>query len=319
MEFSYQNNSTFLFWKYAKLITWFANTQLGRDYLGIPNSLNKIIKLSPNSFHEYLGEPKKDIIAVQGRFFTFDRYYEKLGLALETIENVQNYIDNFDRTKEALAYYLGLRNTYGLPRLLYTTTDFTPNTGEGRVDRGNDVSWAACRDAASGTVTNANVFIYIDDAFYQVRGFLPFDTSSIGGGSTITAGVNTVKVYRDDAIFAFSNGRTLTAHWIQTSQASNTALVIGDYSLVTFVSGGSFTLASTTNNTYSTVTLNATGDGWISKTAHTKLGLISNLDLNNTEPGVGAPDICAFQKRGDANPPTLSVTYILSTGFFVFM
>jgi len=175
-----------IFRKYAHLVTWFANTHLGRDYLSIPNSLGKIVKLSPNSFHEYLGQPTKDTIAIQGRFYTFDRYYEKLGLALETIDNVLNYIENFDRAKEALAYYLGLRHTYGLPRLLYTVGTFNPNTGEGRIDRGNDATWAECRDAAIGSSTSANVMIYIDDTFYLVRGFLPFDTSSIGAGSTIT-------------------------------------------------------------------------------------------------------------------------------------
>ena len=313
MELCYANNPDSLFRKYAKLITWFSNTQLGRDYLSIPKSLGHIVKLSPNSFHEYLGQPKKNTIAIQGRFYTFNRYYEKLGLALETIDMAQKHITDFHHAKEALTYYLGLRHAYGLPRLLYTVATFNPNTGEGRVDRGNDVSWAACRDAATGNSTAANPMIYIDDAYYQSRAFLPFDTSSIGTNSVVSSGVNKVKVYRDDSLLAFSNGRTLTAHWIQTSQASGTALATSDYSLVTFTSGGSFTLASTSNGAYSEVTLNSTGDGWINTTGYTKLGLINHLDLNNTAPGVGSYDACAFQKHGDANPPVLTITYTTVT------
>lgn len=265
------------------------NTNEGRKLLNIQDN-NQIVKVSPNSYHLLKGFDNGNLV-LQATFFTSNRVAEK---------------------------FLPLFSPSRFYRYAYLTDPFTANTGEGRIDRGNDAAWADARGAASGNSTAATINVYASTGFYIIRSFFPIDTSSIGSGSTIVAGGNTFKVYRDDSIGSgFFNDNSTRVELVQTTQASNTSLATSDYSLITFTSGGNFTYASTSNNAYSTITLNTTADAWISTTAHTKLALIAGRDFDNSQP-TGTNQIY-FQARGGANPPTLTVTYTRPDGGFIYM
>ena len=59
-ELCYANNTRSLFRKYKHLVTEFANNQLGRDYLSIPNFRQRISLLTPQGYHLNLGEVKNE-------------------------------------------------------------------------------------------------------------------------------------------------------------------------------------------------------------------------------------------------------------------
>lgn len=265
------------------------NNKFGRSLLNITDK-GKIVKISPNSYHILKGI-KNGKPLIEATFFTSDRVAEKL---LPYVYSSQFH------------------------RFAYLTGAFTTNTGEGDIDTGNIGTWAGARGATTGA-TAATCRTYASVGFDIIRSFFPFNTASIGAGSSIVAGGNTFKLYRDDTVIALFNDDTTSFQLIQTTQASNTALAGGDFDNIAFTSGGSVNLAATSNNTYFTITLNATADGWISKTDHTKLGGILGLDLSNTQPaGVNA---IGAQNRGAANPPTLTVIYTpaMTGGYFHFM
>lgn len=180
-------------------------------------------------------------------------------------------------------------------KLGLTTSTFYPDpnvettTVDGWVDRGNRSTWTDSRDTADGVGTNDSaVTIYCNaeretSSIYSVfRDFLLFDTAIIGSGSTIssaTLDINTTDV-------GGSTGGTVFACLIQTSPASNTSLAIGDYDALTVNSPSEGATRITPNGStgVKTFTLNATGQGWISKTGITKLGIRESYDVDNTTP-----------------------------------
>lgn len=297
-----------LFKKHQWLLLNLVNTPFGREFLNIPRDKQKILKFTPNSYHKLI-KKDKDILTLKADFKTYDIYTEKLGLALTTYDLVSGKIIGFRDALEVFGRIVSGKYT----GVLHTVTPFTANTGEGRLDRGNDVVFLDARNATTANGAGAaGVGCYSATGFYLVRGYMPFDTSSITADATITAGANTIALYRDDSQdgSGFTNADSTRVELIQTTQASNTALVAGDYDNIAFTSGGNFTLASTTNATLKTLTLNSTADTWISKTAHTKLGIITGRDFDAAAP-TGSNSIW-FQDRADTNKPTLSVTYTLA-------
>jgi hypothetical protein len=160
---------------------------------------------------------------------------------------------------------------------------------------------------------------YIADPGYQiVRGFLPFDTSDLPNTATITAGVFSVYVTGtadidndgDDYIVA-----------VQTSQTSNTELVVGDYDTcgdaITNPTIGSNTsdISGIGSSAYEDFTLTATGRSWISLTSYTKLGLREGHDCLNhaiaTSVGYTRIQLSTSEEEGTSQDPKLVVTYTL--------
>lgn len=190
---------------------------------------------------------------------------------------------------------------------------FNPKTGEGSCVVVDKATWALAHDATSAdSITASNIAIATGATTYDInRIFIPFDTSTIGAGATVT-GV-TLQVYRDDTVRTFANGSTTVLHVIQTTQIDSTSLAVGDYDNITMTSGGSFTLASTSNGAYSTFTFNATGRGWINVSGNTLLALVIENDLLNSSPGTPNANEIGFQNRVAANPPILTVDYTPNT------
>lgn len=175
-------------------------------------------------------------------------------------------------------------------------------------------SWAAARDAVSSGSNNAATETSSQHAggqYWNYRVFEPFDTSALAG-ATVTAA--TLELYRDDSLEiggnGFKNSDTTTAVVVASTQASGTSYANSDYSLITFVSKGSINFASTSDGAYFSITI--TDLSIISTSGYTKLAVITGRDLSNAAP-VADNDL-TWQNRSQANPPKLTITYMVGSG-----
>jgi hypothetical protein len=201
-----------------------------------------------------------------------------------------------------------------------TTVNYYDLAGESRAYTSNQLTWAAAYSAADADGVAANLIpagSKVGAGNYSIgRAFLPFDTSLLPAGVSIQSAV--LHLYRDDSITAFSNADTTALHVVSSTEANPASLAVGDYDATGAVSGGSINLASTSNTTYFTITLNATALSWVTKAGNTLLALRISTDLTNTE--ATGNNVIAMQARADANPPYLEITYTQGgnnvTGFF---
>ena len=199
-------------------------------------------------------------------------------------------------------------------------TDFLLATGAGRAYCSNKASWSAAHDPASADATDGTHSVrssYSSTLYFIHRLFLPFDTRGIPAGSTINSA--SLKLYRDDGEYSFSNAQSTAITVVLSNEASPTSLATSDYSLPGTTSGGSINFSSTSNGSYATISLNATGLTWITANGYTLLAVRCALDISNTSPG--GDNSIGFQNRTEANPPTLTISYTppASNGaFFLF-
>jgi hypothetical protein len=303
-----QKYNMILFKKYAPLLTWFSQTQLGRDYLGISNDYKDIRLLVPNGYHRFDGGKQ-----IKATFFTRNYYEEKLLPSLQRIDELLQYIQHFEDLKTALVGNLGLsRYPEFLPRIYLATTTFTSTAGgDGNIYNDNGGSYATVRALTTGTAQPStdpvNLYASLLSSFSISRGFTPFDTSSLGAGATISSA---------DHIFTVSSvvAGTPTIHSAQSNQASGTSLAAGDYDNFTGLPGGVITSggsASASSTGQKTITLNATGRGWISLTGYSMFGLVEQGDQQNSDPG-SVDNRCSINMAENATPanrPQLTVTY----------
>jgi len=187
--------------------------------------------------------------------------------------------------------------------------------GDGNVYNDNAGTWATVKGLTTGTAAGGadpvNVYASMLSSRSLARIFLPFDTSALTSGATISAATLQFNVTQ---IFG-SNG---TLHAVQTTQADPTSLAAGDFDNIagsssTMTSGGSVAVSSTG---IKTITLDATGLTWISKTGYTLLALVEDRDLTNTDPN---PNDYRFavntnETATSGNRPLLTITYTLPGG-----
>ncbi len=156
---------------------------------------------------------------------------------------------------------------------------------------------------------------------YTYRGFLPFITSAMPGGSSVSAA--TLNVYAT-AKTNLTNDGTDYITVTQTSQATHTALVAADWDNVSgegIDSGERKDITSISTGAYLVFTLNATGRGWIkgsgqssncSATAGiTCLGLLEGHDHAGSTAEVASNSVTfsSADQTGTTQDPYLSVTY----------
>jgi len=214
-----------------------------------------------------------------------------------------------------------------LPKKVYAT-NFNAEAGDGWscYYNGGTENWATVRGAATGNCGNSTVTPMNDGASGGVgtwltgadmvndRIFFPFDTNAISDAATITAA--TLNFF----VTSTQNAQTASFTLVQTSQASETALVADDYNNFTYTEGTDtrWAFSDFSTKTYYSITLNATGRGWIKKSGAasncgvtagwTCLGMITSLDADNTAPtGFNVATITASESA--TNKPYLDVTY----------
>ena len=192
--------------------------------------------------------------------------------------------------------------------------------GDGNVYNDNAGTWATVKGLTTGTAAGGadpvNVYASMLVSRSIGRIFLPFDTSTLPDNAIVSAATVQFNV----TSIASSNG---TLHAVQTTQADPTSLAAGDFDNIagsssTMTSGGSVAVSSTGSKT---ITLDATGLTWISKTGYTLLALVEDRDLTNTDP---SPSDYRFsvntnENATPGNRPLLTITYALTTGkSFIF-
>lgn len=306
MELSYVNNPKSLFRKYSKLVTWFANTPMGREYLKLDS---EIALLLPNGYHRKVGKNK-----YEATFYTRAEYAPKLLPALVVLDRARSLIKGFEEAKKLLTWNLGYSHKFQM-----ATATFNPNANpettsvDGYAARVATEIWATIRAGAGTTADDLGTSLFCQystgtapnwSAFY--RTFTLFDTSSLGASAVISSAVQSFYTVTDGN-FAVS------LRLVTTTPASNTAIVAADFSQQgTVAQATDRTTASMTLNAYNDWTLNATGLGNISKTGITKFGLRVVGDADNVEPTPGdglTSNMREHQSTDAANKPKLVVTY----------
>ncbi len=148
------------------------------------------------------------------------------------------------------------------------------------------------------------------------RAFYPFDTSALPDNATITAA--TLNLYCKEKRFGLT-GSYDYINIVQTNQASSTALVNADFDQCGAIHsptvGASNVAISTLSTTaYTSISLNSTALGWISKTGYTNLGLRVGRDLADADP-IGVDDndtdkarFYCSEQTGTDNDPYLEIT-----------
>lgn len=158
----------------------------------------------------------------------------------------------------------------------------------------------------------------------MVYAYLPFDTSSIPSGSSITAA--TVHIYVSAKSNSDNDGNDYV-YAVETFQASNTILSDTDQDLFGGIQGSdSIDITSISTGAYTTFTLDATGRGWVKRSGETSscggtpgytcIGLIErHTVLGDQASGAGNRlDWYASERTGTAEDPYITVTYTPPVG-----
>ena len=324
------------FQKHQKILLWMLNTKLFFGLIqlwfrwilcinGNRSSVrnNKILKIEPNSIIWFTGRYKKDkrfknpqdhrLALFSAEFRTHDKFAKRLYYAFKPLWHLFHFWDINFANPFVPTWNLGFD----------TTGDLFSSAGDGYTENAN-ATYATCHDAASGSAvayTGASDILCQNDqdpaATYRIRrAYIPFLTSSIGSGATITAA--TLSLFGTTNMDASIDD---TIRVIQTSQASTSILEVGDFSLVGTTGGGDLGLISAMlTAAYNNVDLNATGLTWISTTASTLLGIRMLKDINSTSPANlrSYAQFRASEQAGTTNDPKLVVTYTpaAKSGFF---
>lgn len=206
--------------------------------------------------------------------------------------------------------------------------------GDGYV-QGTEGSGGATVDS---TATTMQVYSFCRTDIDGVAGlnrsrqvFVPFITSAIPAGATISSG--SFNFYATSATDDFGSG---TIKLVQTTQATHTTLATSDYEAMGTTPASDTThviTGSITTSAYNTFTLNAAGRGFVKRSGEastcsatsgiTCLGIEETQDLNNT------PLFCdgstpnttytmqvtmsTSENTGTTQDPYLSVTYTVSS------
>ena len=162
--------------------------------------------------------------------------------------------------------------------------------------------------------------------FNFVRHFCLFDTSGITDTHTVTAA--TLKVYGIGTISLATSGATemspTTSVLVQTTPASNTALVNADYNQCGSVNNpdeGSDRVESSfpTADQYNDLDLNTTGIGWVAVDDVTKLGWRVVVDATDDKQDlnkyINMYKISSADEAGTSQDPKLVVTHSIVSTF----
>ena len=307
---------TGFFEQHQKILLWFINTWLGKRFFcinGDKSSLgkNKILKIEPNAI-TWKGKKKKEYVA---EFRTHNKFSKRLLHGLYPIWWLIHQWDTLFANNFQPEWNLGFDTL-----TVYPDADPESTSVDGLVDDNTgSLVWATVHDATAGTRSRPSQTVdwcmyadLITLTYYIGRFFALFDTSSIGATSTVNSAVYSVKARSDaDGGPLVSDVNTTSVILVQTTPASNTDLVIGDYDQMGTTSGGSIALSAVVQNAYNDITL--LDNTWISKTSITKLGTRNSRDVDNSAPtGSNEYLIYCADATGTTSDPKLVVTYTVA-------
>jgi len=288
--------------KFQRELLLVANSEAGRSLFRIPDK-EKIVKLSPNSYHTELD---KGIYKATFRCYELYSAIVHGGLPSKKIKSENHIVPFIARKNRSLSPF------FHLPML--SVNSFYSGAGDGHL--GNHQSYpnyVTARDAATAThidYTSATGFAMITQnnggGGINYRSFFPIDTSTLGAASAIRSAIFSAM---GSANYSDTDGKSV--HLVQTNQATVTELVAADYDNVTktdLATAG--ILLHLANESYNDWTMNSTGIGVINRAGYTKLGLMGNVDLtnSNTDGPACGHSIYMSEQTGTTKDPKLTVT-----------
>lgn len=292
----------------------FVNSEYGRFLFGIKDP-DPVVKVSPNSIHQLM-DFSKDQAIIKGKFYCGQPIIAKILLPYLFSRPL--------KVNQVFPFNILLKNAEWAAKTIFPQvglTTFGVGAGDGYV-RNNNATYATSHDAADGNAfdyTGANTSFVAPGQglsggqYYIGRVFLPTDTSSITAAGTIVAGGNSVNVWPA----SIRNADSDTMRVVTTTQANTSQLANADFDQTGTTDNGSLALASFTGGQINTITLNATGDGNISKTGTTLFGLRSAQDIAGTPPIGDANDfgggtgMSTSENATQGQRPYLTIIYTL--------
>ncbi len=239
--------------------------------------------------------------------------FENYGLHYKITKTGNNIFISKVLDKEGKDWLADKARVY--PVVIDATANLLSTTSDGEINVTNGATYAAARDAASGSVvdttTTGKIGQKTQGPKYNVyRFFVFFDSSSIPAGSSISAATLSLYGSTDDSNADFditiSNGQPT----YPTDPLTGTDFAITNYS----GNGGSLNTSGFSTGAYNDITMNATGLTWINigAGATTKLAILSSEDINNSAP-TGKENIIVSTAEATGNEPKLDVTYTTSS------
>lgn len=288
------------------VLLWMANTDYGRDLLCIDKAFPEIHHIQKNAImHDNGNGTRLWDFRVGAKWANIIRY---------RWNEFNDYATWYPGTKTILL---------PLQSKTYASSTFYPDPnpestsvdGFARREVVGGESWASLRGGA-GTVSNdsstgMNVRLSSHSSSSNWtslnRDFFLFDTSALTG--TVASG--TFSVY----CTAVTNNFSLSIKLINTTPASNTAIVSGDYvnTGTTLQSDTSIAISSYTTSAYNDYPLNSTGVSSVNISGITKFGLRNDADINNSEPAwsasaTGEIAVSQADTAGTTQDPKLVIT-----------
>lgn len=153
------------------------------------------------------------------------------------------------------------------------------------------------------------------------RGFLPFDTSSLGSSAVVSSASLFVYV---DSILNTGTDATVIHRLLLSNQASGTSLATSDFNKAswgTTALSSDVTVKNLSVGAYNEIVLNASGISAINTSGYTKLGFRDvTYDIGNSEPTLGSNVDLGAQYNTTTNKPYLLINYSggSSSSFFMF-
>lgn len=290
-----------LFTKYQRQITSFANSRLGRMYLGAENL--PILKLTPDGI-TYLKDIEGDRVIKRTVFNSRSPYLKKLRTPIEVIAKAGLILP-----------YLAYADPVWYPALALTTSDFNPDadpetsTVDGYTQKSNGTYATAVSGDAdsvndSGDGEGITAFQHSEFAgvYYSRHPIYLFDTSSLG---TDTIDSGTFSVYRTSE--NHNNEDSDTMDLVTSNPASNTSLAVGDHDSMGSTSFGNINIPATGVGDYVDITINSSGLAVVNKSGITKYGLLAGRELSSTAPdGLNQVEIYFADS---ANDPILQIVH----------
>ena len=308
-------------------LLWLANTQEGRDFLCIDKSFPVIHEIAKNYIrhHDWMPEGKKwrrvttSEFRIGAKYANIIRYRWDAWREYLLDYDVELLLHKLPRQYVPKYAIVGSGQAVAYHATLTVYPDYEPESTSvnGYIGHDNGSPWATVHDAADGTYggdsRDIDILATRDGVgdYRCARGFMLFDTSSLGAGSTVTDGVLSLYGYNSGVD---GNAATTSLDIVASTPASNTALTTADYDQVGTTVYATKALSAWSNSGYNDFTLDSNGVAAISKTSVSKFGARIALDTTNTTPpdsgsGINRVSSHGREASGTTDAPKLVVTY----------
>jgi len=211
-----------------------------------------------------------------------------------------------------------------------TTDTYFTGAGDGHISTstGAGGSWGAAHDVADGglaSYTATTITVQSAEFGGAVGNFgigrtsLPFDTSALPNGSTISSAV--LSIYATVSNNTGNDGEDFLVV-VLSNPASPTELVVGDYDAIGDAvdnpteGSNRVDISGMTLSAYNDLTLDADGIGWISDSSYTILGIREGHDVLDSPILEGENNRIVYsssEETGTTQDPTLTITYTSSS------